>query len=285
MVLAQIFGSFAMAGGTILEKMVLNKKSIKIMQFQFMQFLSIILASIPFLFFFWGVNQEALQIKNLLILFLVIGLSLIANYFSFAALKGPKLSKIEPARMVEPLLIIFLTLLFSYLIGPIYERNFNSIIPGLIAALALIFSHLEKHHLNFDKSFTYAIIASVFFSLELVISRLILDYYSAITFYFSRCAFILIFTLIIFRPKLKGVLDKKSKFQIMASGVLWVLLRIIIYSGYTSIGIIETTLTIMLGPVLIYLFAWIFLKDKLTWKNLLASVIIILCILYSLVFN
>ena len=285
MVLAQIFGAFSMATATILEKIVLRKKSIKIMQFQFLEFLSIVLASIPFLFFFWRIDEEAFQLKNILLLLLVVGLSLIANYFSFSSLKSQRLSKLESARMMEPFFVIFLTLIFSYLIGPIYERNFNVIIPGLIAASALIFSHLKKRHLDFNKYFRYAIYGSLFFALELVVSRLILDYYSPISFYFLRCSIILIFTFVFFIPRFFNVLDKKSRNKILISGLLLVLLRIVIYSGYTSIGIVKTTLTIMLGPVLIYLFAWKFLKDKLTWKNLVASIVIVLCILYTVFFN
>jgi drug/metabolite transporter (DMT)-like permease len=47
-----------------------------------------------------------------------------------------------------------------------------------------------------------------------------------------------------------------------------------------QLGVVETTLMIMLGPMFVYFFAWKFLKEKLTWKNLFATGVILLSILY-----
>jgi drug/metabolite transporter (DMT)-like permease len=38
----------------------------------------------------------------------------------------------------------------------------------------------------------------------------------------------------------------------------------------------------MLAPIVVYLFACKFLKEKLNWKNVLSSAIIVACIVYSL---
>jgi drug/metabolite transporter (DMT)-like permease len=52
------------------------------------------------------------------------------------------------------------------------------------------------------------------------------------------------------------------------------------YYGYIKIGIISTTLVFMLAPIFIYAFAHIFLKEKINVRNIIASVIIIACVLY-----
>ena len=78
----------------------------------------------------------------------------------------------------------FTGLIESYL--TYIEKNFTALILALIAAAALIFSHIKKHHLKFGKYFIFALIGSFFFASELVLSRLILDYYSPMTFYFAR---------------------------------------------------------------------------------------------------
>lgn len=282
MILFPILGALALATGTIKERMILMKKSIKTKQYQALSFLAITIIMVPFLFFFWKLDPKAFLLKNLLILLGVVILSLAANWFTFTSMKWQKLSKLEPAKMTEPLFLILLALLFSYLISPsIYERNLNVVIPAIIAGLALIFSHVEKHNLKFGKYFTFAIIGSFFFASELVLSKLILEFYSPMTFYFARSALVLLGTLIIFRPKMFENLDKKTKFHIAITATIWIIYRIIIYYGYTSIGIIETTLMVMLGPVFIYLFAWKFLKEKPTWKNLVAASVIIACVLYA----
>ncbi len=282
MVLFPILGALALATGTIVERIVLMKESIKTKQYQGLQFLAITVIMIPFLLFFWKLDPEAFLLKNLLILLGVVVLSLAANWFTFTSMKWQKLSKLEPAKMTEPLFVILLALLLSYLISPtIYERNLNAVIPALIAGLALIFSHIKGHHFKFGKYFKFALIGSFFFASELVLSKLILDFYSPMTFYFVRSILVLLGTLIIFKPKMMEGLDKKTKFQVAITAAICIVYRIIIYYGYTSIGIIETTLMIMLSPVFIYLFAWKFLKEKLTWKNLVAAGVIICCVLYA----
>ena len=280
MVLFPILGALALATGTLIERIVLMKRSIKTKQYQGLQFLGIVILMIPLLFFFWKLTPEAYLPKNLLILLGVILLSLAANWFTFTSMKWQKLSRLEPAKMTEPLFVILLALIFAHF-SPVYEKNFTALILALIAGCALIFSHIEKNHLKFGKYFIYALIGSFFFAFELVVSRLILDYYSPMTFYFVRSILVLFGTLIIFKPKMFKGLDKKSKIQILFTSIIWITYRIIVYYGYTSIGIFETTLMVMLGPVFIYFFAWKFLKEKLTWKNLISAIIIVGCVLFD----
>lgn len=282
MVLFPILGAFAKAVAEITERFVLMKEIIKTKQYQALQFIGITLFVFPLLFFFWKLDSEALTLKNILILILIGIISIAGNWFTFTSMKWQKLSKLEPAKMTEPLFVVVLALLFSYIISPtIYERNFHALIPAMIAALALIFSHLEKHHLDFNKYFTFALIGSFLYALELVFSKLILDFYSPITFYFARSILVLLGTLIVFRPNLFENLDKPTKFQIALISFLWVVYRLVIYFGYSSIGIAKTTLILMLAPIFVYIIAWKFLKEELSWKNIVASIVIIGCVVYT----
>lgn len=281
MIFIPIIGAIALAGLTIFEKYILKKKGIDIKIFQTSAFLAAVLAMIPFIYFFWKFDIGALETRNLLIFFGVILSAFIANYFSFFALKWEKVSNIEPALIMEPLFTILLAIIFSFFFSGLYDRNIHVIIPALIASLALIFSHIKKHHLNFNKYFLAAIAGSFFFALELVLSRLILDYYSPLSFYFLRCLFIFIISLIIFHPKLSKI-DLSIQKQILFTGALWVLYRIIVYWGYLELGMIFTTLMVMLGPVFVYAFAKIFLKEKLELRNLVSAIVIILCVMYAL---
>ncbi len=271
--------AFSLAILTISEKILLKKKGMNIQIFQTASFLAASLAMVPFLFFFWKLDPLALEPKNLLIFGGVIVSSLLANYLMFFALRWEKVSKLEPALILEPLFTISLAILFSFFTVGLFERSSHVVIPALIASIALIFSHVKKHHLHFSKYFLAAIGGSFFFALELVISRLVLDYYSPISFYFFRCLSIFIISFIIFRPKIFN-LEAKIQWQILLIGSLWVLYRVIIYWGYVQLGVIFTTLMILLSPVFIYLLAWKFLKEKLEWRNILAAIIIIGCVLY-----
>jgi drug/metabolite transporter (DMT)-like permease len=282
MIYIPFLGALGLAIGTILERATLMKKNIQIKTYHVTIFFAIILAMIPFLYFFWRLDSPAFELKNILIFSAVIITSLVANIFVFYSLKWEKITKLEPARILEPLFVIMLALVFSLFIDHnLYERNLKIIIPALVASAALIFPHLKKHHLSINKYIIAAILGSFFFALELIISRLILDFYSPITFYFLRCSSIFLISLIAFRPNFKKI-DKKSIWIILITGAIWAAYRIIIYWGYLNYGIIFTTLMVMLGPIFIYILAWKFLKEKISWKNIISALIIIGSVVYAI---
>jgi len=276
-----ILGALALAAGTILERTILKIKKVDIKFYQTASFFAIVLATIPFIYFFWRIDSGAFGLKNILIFVGIVLFSIIANLFVFYSLKWEKVTNLEPARILEPLFVVLLALLFSLFFDK-FERNFNMIIPAVIASLALVFPHIKKHHLKFNKYFIAAILGSFFFALELVLSNLILQFYSLITFYFLRCASIFLVSLIIFRPKLKPLKDKKIPVLIFTTAAVWVAYRMAVYFGYSKYGVTFTTLVIMLSPVFIYFIANRFLKEKLNWKNIVSSLIIIACVIYAI---
>ncbi len=274
-----LIGSVALAAGTVLERFVLKVKKIDVNLYQVTSFLAIILSLLPFLYFFWKVDSAALEPKNIALFSIVVLFSIIANLLVFYSLKGEKVVNLEPARALEPMFVILFALVFSFFFDGDYERNWKIIIPALIASISLMASHVERHHLRFNKYFILAILGSIFFALELVVSRKILDFYSPIAFYFLRCLFIFLISLIALRPNFSK-LDKKNGFYILITGVIWSVYRVFEYYGYLTIGIVFTTLILMLGPVFIYIFAHIFLKEKMSWKNFVTSIVIVASILY-----
>jgi uncharacterized membrane protein len=276
-----ILGALALSIGTVLERVILKIKKIDIKFYQTASFFAIMLASLPFIYFFWRIDSGAFQLKNILVFIGVVVFSITANLLVFYSLKWEKVTNLEPARILEPLFVVLLALLFSFFIGG-FERDLNVIIPAIIASLAIVFPHIKRHHLQFNKYFIAAILGSFFFALELILSSLILQFYSSITFYFLRCAFIFLISLVVFRPKLKPLKDKKIPVLIFVTGAVWVAYRMAIYFGYTRYGVTFTTLVIMLSPIFIYFIANRFLKEKLNWKNILSSLIIIACVVYAL---
>jgi drug/metabolite transporter (DMT)-like permease len=276
-----ILGALALSVGTILQKTVLNKKKINIKLYQVAEFLAIIIAILPFVYFFWKFDTQALQLKNVLIFSSIIFFSITANLFMFYSMKWEKVSNLEPAKILEPLFVILLAICFSFFFENLYERNLNVILPAIIAATALILSHIKKNYLRFNKYFLAAIAGSFFFALELVLTKLILDFYSPISFYFLRCSAVFLISFLIFRPNLKKV-NKPLRLRILLIGAIWVIYRVVIYYGYINMGVIFTTLIIMIAPIFIYAFAHIFLKEKIRWKNIIASIIIIACVLYAI---
>jgi len=277
-----VVGAIALAGGTILERIVLRKKKVGVELYQTASFLAIIISLLPLVYFFWKLDSGAFEARNILIFSLVILFSMIANLLVFYSLKWEKVGNLEPARVLEPLFVILLAIVFSFFAENLFERNLKIIIPALIASLALILSHIKKYHLKFNPYFVAAIIGSFFFALELVISRLILDFYSPVTFYFLRSLSIFFLSLLIFKPDFKK-LDKKVRWQIFATGFIWMIYRVIVYYGYLKVGVIFTTLLLMLGPIFVYALAHFILKEKISWQNFAAAIVIVGSVAYAII--
>ncbi len=281
-----IIGALLEATGMIIEKKTLKKKNINYKNYIVYSFLTIICVITPFLFFFWQLKPEAFQFKNILIFSIIVIIALCANLFIFYSLKRESLSEFEPISMMQPLFVILLAFLLSFFI-PIYsnEKNPFILILALIASIALIAAHINKKHLVLNKYIIAALIGSFLFAIELVLSKTILPYYSSWSFYFLRCLFILFISYLIYRPSFKKI-DKQSHYMTWGVSLIWVIYRVILYWGYEKLGIIYTTVVLsILTPVLIFVFARIFLKEKITKRQIISAVIILICIIIAIFEN
>jgi drug/metabolite transporter (DMT)-like permease len=280
------FAALMEATATILEKKVLRKHKVSSITYVVLSFLAIVLLSIPVFFvltqffphlFSWRIGLEAFQLKNILILSGVVILAIFANLFVFYALKWEKISELEPILITQSLFIILFAFTFY---ASERQTPYPVLIAALVASAALIFSHIRKHHLQFSKYAVAALFGNMLFASELVLSKSLLGYYSPLSFYFVRCGIILIITSIIFAGKIQKV-SKISAIHIGLAALIWIIYRAILYYSYGLKGIIFTTLLFMLAPVFVYLFSYIYLKEKPTWRNIVASIIILLCVLYA----
>ena len=246
-------------------------------------FLSIVIFSLPLVFFFWSVSPEALELKNLIIFMIIVIISIFANFFVFYSLTREDLSEIQPIRLTTPLFIILLSFIFSFFFS-VYEneRNYSIIILSLIASISLIVAHTKRDHLYFNKYALSAVIGSFFVAFELVLSKFLLNYYNPITLYFLRSLWILIITWAVFHRKLSSI-KGKTKFLILLLGIMAVFMRVILYYGYQKLGIVFTTTIFVSSSIFIYIFAWIYLKEKVTLRQIISSIIILICVIGAIV--
>ena len=70
--------------------------------------------------------------------------------------------------------------------------------------------------------------------------------------------------------------------MMLVAGAIWVAYRLILYWGYLELGIVFTTILFILGPVFIFVLARIFLKEKITLKQIISSIIIIACVVTAI---
>lgn len=278
-----IIGSIIEAIGTILEKKILRKHKIDYKNYVVYGFLAIVLVMLPLIGFLWSVKPEAYSVKNMFIFAFVIFTSIIANLLTYYSLKRKNVTELEPIRLMQPLFTVLLAFIFSFFfVSYSGERKYSILALALIASISLVAAHVKKHHLILNKYLIAALFGSLFFAIELVTSKSILAYYSSFTFYFLRCLFVFLITWTIYKPKLAPI-KTKTKLLILIVGVLWVVYRVILYYGYLTLGIVFTTILFILAPVLIFLFARIFLKEKLSLRNIISAIIIVACVVLAII--
>lgn len=275
MIYIPFIGALALGLGSFFEKLTLKDKKLFPSHFVVALFLAAVVIMLPFIYFFFEIDSSAFRPLNLLFLAGIVAFSILANVFALYSLKWEKLTNLEPVRLLEPLFVVLLA--FAVFKS---ERNPEIIIPSIIAALALVFSHVRKHHLDFNKFILAGIGGSLFYAVELILTRIILPYYNPISLYFVRCVIIAVVSFIIFRPNLAGEFSKKEKWMVFIIAFFWVVFRVATYYGYLYLGVVSTTLVLMLGPLVIYILAVIFLKERLRWRNIAASIIILGCVVY-----
>lgn len=277
-------GAFLEAILSIVDKKIINSK-INFRNYVVYIFLTIVLTALPLVFFFWNIKPGALELKNLVIFMAIVIISIFANFFVFYSLTREDLSELQPIRLTTPLFSILMALVFSFFFN-VYEneRNYSIIILSLIASITLIVAHTKRHHLYLNKYAISAVIGSFLFALELVLSKPLLNYYNPITLYFLRSLWIFIITWAVFHRKLTSV-KQKIKFLILALGILAVFMRIVLYYGYQTLGIVFTTTIFISSTVLIYIFAWSFLKEKITLRQIISSMVIVACVIASVFFK
>ena len=278
-----IVGAFLEGSGMTLEKKILRKHKINYKNYTVYGFLALVLVMLPLIFFFWNIKPEAYELNNVLIFAGVILFSILANLLIFYSLKRETVTEIEPIRLMQPLFTIVLAFAFSFIFDGIYaaEKNFTILVLALIASISLIVSHIKKHHLVYDKYLIAALLGSFFFAVELVISKAILPHYSSLTFYFLRCLSVFLIALAIFRPKTE--IQNKTKILFLIVGAIWVFYRLILYYGYLAYGVIFTTILFIIAPIFVYIFARIFLKEKITWRHIISSIITIACVVIAII--
>ena len=281
MITLPIIGAVLEAAGTIIEKKVLKRKFMNFKNYTVFEFLSIVVLMLPIIYFSHYVSAEALTWKNIGIFAFVILVYVGANLSIFYSLKRENVTEFEPIWVMQPL---FTILIAFFLYSD--ERNWTYVILALIASVTLIVAHIKREHLVYDRYMIAALLGSFLFGLELAVSKSIINYYSPFMFYFIRCFFILVICALLFRPKYRDLFREKAvAWMVFAIGIMWAVYRAIIYYGYEKLGVVFTTILFILSPVFMFAFAVVFLKEKPTKRQIISTIIILVCVALAVYFE
>ncbi|MDO8524845.1 MAG: EamA family transporter [bacterium] len=166
-------------------------------------------------------------------------------------------------------IIIFSSIVFTD------ERNFAVIIPAIIASVAIIWSHWEKHCFKIKKrTLTFLVWSLCAGVVGALVSKILLASWNPISLELVRSgAVALILGLLFFKYTSK--ISFKAFLLLLATNILTSIAWILFYFSYQRLGIIYTTLIFSIQPLLVYMASVFFLKEPLKWKKAIAFLIVL----------
>lgn len=275
--LAGIIATITQALGVTLDKVVLSYRKIPVKDFIPVVFFFLCLFTIPALFFKGSIDwHELLTLKYIILYLSMIIIAVLWNVLYYHGVRSEKVQEFELILMLNPLIVILLATFFF----PV-ERNLQILIASFAASFALIFAHLRREHLVFSKAALWLIVCVILMSAETIMHRSLLNFISPASLYFSRTLFLLIFFALFYRPNVSG-LNKVSIGLIALNGFLGAAQFVARFYGYRDAGVIITTLILTLAPILVYLVAYLYFKEKIDKKKIIAGAIILLSIIWAI---
>lgn len=271
--LAAFISAICKAFEVLFDKVIIGEKNmsgLKLLKIQ-MLFISIFMI-VPVML--WGSLLPVFFKPEYIILLVVLVLvGLLNNLLYFTALSKKSVCEVEPIALMATPMTIFLAML----VFPV-ERNITVLIIALVATAALLLSRFEKKHLDFDKYSLLLIGHNLLVALEAIIVKHLLVATNAISLYGIRTAAIAIILFLLFRNIKVDKLSRKEYVQTFANGGITSVEFVTKFIAIGMIGVVNSSLILLLGPILILVFSRIFLKEKITLKRGIGDTIIVLCI-------
>ncbi|MCX6808420.1 MAG: DMT family transporter [Candidatus Berkelbacteria bacterium] len=270
-----ILASIGYAGGVVVDKLALSveRLSTKV----FIPLLFAFLAGITLLYLpFFGGMVRGLSLGAICLFVFMLLVATVWNIFYYESLQKENLHEFELIMLFSPLL----TVLFAEIFLPA-ERNLGLFFAALVASTAFVVSRIESHHIEVTRVAKKAILAVILFSFESILIRYLLNFFEPATLYFFRTLAVGVVFLLLYKPNFHSV-SKKSLLLVFASAAFGVLQMILKFYGFRTLGVIETTMILLLGSFMVYGFSYFYFHEKRNFKKDLAcGIVVIGCIIYS----
>lgn len=210
-----------------------------------------------------------------LIIFMIL-VSFGQNFFDYEGMHTKNLSLREPINNFQPVLAAFL----AYLLFP-SERNSKYIIAILIGSVVLYASNTNrKFKLDLDRGIIYLFLAAVASAILVSVYKLGLEHVSPFYLLLFRSAGVLLLILIFFRPRPRSI-KKRQAILGIGSGILYIVGNLLQLYSIKHLGLNFTIMILMLGPALIYMGSAFVLREKVLPKQVIASILLLMIILWA----
>lgn len=206
--------------------------------------------------------------RSLLLLMMIVGLDTVGNFFYFKSFEKHEASAITPILALSPVFAFVASWLFLGLAEPWYMY----LVAGVIM-IAVVWFSMDRKTILFALP---ALLTAACFGLSALPTKLLLSDLTtnAPSLYMLRAAIIGLITLVVFGSRLKTVSRKQFGFIILRSVIVstsWILFYYALAQGDISIvSALGAT-----APVFVFILGVTFLKEKMTWRKLLAAGLIV----------
>ena len=265
-----------------MNRFIMAHKKVETKKFLLISYLFFTIGLFPFILFFKdSITSELFSIVNISILLFVVFFSLGSSFFRNIGFKNLKVEIVEP--------ILSSQLIFSIILGFLFfknERNLIDSFMGVVIFITLLFLAFnvqnKKLILNFNKFHFYVILSAFFSSLWAVLVTYLLQYYHPVILTFFRCILITLILALFIRISFKDVSSNYKSYFLLS--IFDIGSTIFLFYSFQHVGLITTMIIISLQPLIAQWFSSIFLKERLHIRNILATLIIIFCMIISIYF-
>jgi drug/metabolite transporter (DMT)-like permease len=270
---AALLSSIANASGLILDKIILSRKKLGLHVFLPLSFLLLFLFSLILVPNFGRIDWDIAGLTNeLFLLFMMVIVAIAWNVLYYQSVQREKVHHTELIMMFAPLVTIILAAVF-------FPENLDKriFVLAIIASLALIFSKSTKEHFFTGRTSYNTFLAVILMSTEAIIIRELLFSYTPVALYAVRTFFIALFFFFYYRPK-KLEIQKAYWGMLVGSSLLGLVTMLGKFYAFSQLGIVYTTMILILGPILVFLASWEILHERIRPRMIIASLVVLACV-------
>lgn len=275
-----IIASLGYAGGVVADKIILAKHKVPVMRFIPLLFLWLAILTAIFLPKYGKVNWEVFfTFRNIVLFVLMIVIAVTWNIFYYKGIQKEEMHEFELIMLLSPLVTVLLAEIFLPA-----ERDIKVFLAAIVSSGALLATRFRHHHVRIGKVAWQTMLAMVLMSLESIVIKELLSSFSPVSLYFVRTLFLAITFIVIYKPKLLAVSKEVYALTIL-SAIFGVVQMVLKFYGFDNLGVVETTMILVLGPFLVYFVSAFYFKEKLFKRDIFAALVVVASIVYVTFFK
>lgn len=274
--LVVLMAALSWAGNIMLDQFTLAKRKVAIREHIPLAFTFLFLVTLITLPWLGGINEVLLTNRMYMFyMVLMVVLAIMWNIFYYQGLQKERMIEFEMIMLLQPLATIFMASIF-------FPEEFSWPVFGaaILGGLALILSHIRKHHLQFDKYAIHLLLAIFLMAMEAMVQNELLAVFSPATLYAIRTALLALFFTIYYQPRIHSVANFDFR-MIIAASVLGAVSMVAKLYGYQLVGITYTTLGLLLTPIIVSWFDAKINKTPVKRRTVFAFIVILGCVIYA----